>query len=506
MSLREKILTVLFGIIFLVSAVIRFEQTKNGQFPFTYDQARDMLDIRALGEFKDLMVMGPTTSINGLRLGPFYYYLMLPAYWMGRGNPQALVNWNIVLFLMSAVAIFVFFRKRNIALGTLISAIYLMAPRMFETTKYFWNAHSATIISVYFYLALWNFVEKKDKKAIFWLGLTASLLLQFEAAFGIVCLLFAGLVIIINKKIKYGKEFLAGVIPWFLPQILVEIKNRFQMSKLLWGMFSGTNQVLGDKLSWGESASSHLASFGKMLEGQLVVPMYFGLGIAILAFIGLFLFKKYREVNKYFWMFWIFAWIFYVVAYHHPIKEWYLESLRVWFCLVTGIAIYNLMNYKKILAIILGLFLLRSFVMTGEDQWRLSQIKLNDDPKNMANLQKNIDWIYKRMEANGFEAYSYVPEIYDYPQQYLYWWYGRLKYGYMPGKISYSLTQVPEYIREQDKYYEQTRENNKKIALIYEIKRDYQAWLGQFKNYCIQEEWGTEWQTKVEIRNRCQEK
>ena len=64
MSLKEKLLILIFGLVFFSSAVIRFEQTKNGQFPFTYDQARDMLDIRVLGEFKDLWVMGPTTSIN----------------------------------------------------------------------------------------------------------------------------------------------------------------------------------------------------------------------------------------------------------------------------------------------------------------------------------------------------------------------------------------------------------------------------------------------------------
>ena len=303
MSVKEKLLILIFGLVFLISAVIRFEQTKNGQFPFTYDQARDMLDIRVLGELKDLWVMGPTTSINGLRLGPFYYYLMLPAYWFGGGDPQALVNWNIILFLISALIIFIFFRKRNIVLGTIISTIYLMSPRLFDTTRYFWNAHSATIISVYFYLALWNFVEKKDKKAVFWLGLTASVLLQFEAAFGIIALIFSGLIVLINSKFKYSKEFLLGVVPWFLPQVAVEIKNKFQMSKLLLGMFSGSNQVLGDKITLKEALVSHIESYRKMLEGQFILPMNFGLILGVLALISVFLFKKYRKINKYFWFF-----------------------------------------------------------------------------------------------------------------------------------------------------------------------------------------------------------
>ena len=95
MKLYEKILTGLFCLIVLLSGVIRFLQTKDYNTAFTYDQSRDLLDIRALGEFKDIAVLGPTTSINGLRLGPFYYYINLPAYWIGGGNPQALVYWNI---------------------------------------------------------------------------------------------------------------------------------------------------------------------------------------------------------------------------------------------------------------------------------------------------------------------------------------------------------------------------------------------------------------------------
>jgi len=42
---KEKLLSILFGVILFISGYIRFNQTKNYNFPFTYDQARDMLDI-----------------------------------------------------------------------------------------------------------------------------------------------------------------------------------------------------------------------------------------------------------------------------------------------------------------------------------------------------------------------------------------------------------------------------------------------------------------------------
>jgi hypothetical protein len=504
---KEKILTMIFGIILCLSGIIRFFQTKDYNTFFTYDQSRDMLDIRALGEFKDLAVLGPTTSINGLRLGPFYYYINLPAYWAGNGNPQALVYWNIILFLFSGAFVFWYFRKRNITLGFLIGSLFLMAPQMFNLTRYFWNANMATYLSVYFFVALWNFLEKKDKRSILYLGATAALLTQFEAAFGIVCLSFSVLIVILNPSTKLRaswKSFLIGVVPWFIPQILLEIKNKFQMSKLLIGIFTGSNKVLGDKMSLGEVITSHLKVMRGFFEGQFIAPYGWGLAILILAITLILINKKYRKAGLYYVSFLVFAFAFYTVIYHHELKMWYLESLRIWYCFVLGIGLANIKKFKNLAIFVIGIFLARNIWLTAVDQWQFTSQKSSDDPKNLNNLIKSIDWVYQKMNNDGFEAYNYVPEIYDYPNQYLYWWYGPKKYGYMPNKVSYSLTEVPEYIRTQNKFYERTKESqNKKIALIYETKDLYIGWLNQFKGYCTVEKWETEWRTTVEIREKC---
>ena len=108
------------------------------------------------------------------------------------------------------------------------------------------------------------------------------------------------------------------------------------------------------------------------------------------------------------------------------------------------------------------------------------------------------------MENDGFEAYTYVPEIYDYSNQYLYWQYGVREYGYMPNKVSYSITEVPEYLRTQNEFYRKTRESKSgKIALIYENNDKSIGWLGQFIKYCTVEKWQTDWNTTIEVREKC---
>ena len=106
----------------------------------------------------------------------------------------------------------------------------------------------------------------------------------------------------------------------------------------------------------------------------------------------------------------------------------------VWYCFVVGVAIFNWINNKKIIAFMIILFFLRNLWGTIQEQGVFEKVRLSDDPKNMANLKKNIDWIYEKSGGEAFKAMNFVPEIFDLPQQYLYWWYGAKKYGYRPKK------------------------------------------------------------------------
>ena len=504
MKFKEKIITLLLVLILIVSGRIRYLQTKNFNSAFTYDQARDMLDIRVIAGFHDFQVSGPTTSITGLNLGPYYYYFNLPAFWLSGGNPQALVVWNIIFFLITAVIIFLFFYKRNIFLGFFISIIFLMAPQLFSVTRYFWNANAVVYFIVFYFLGMWNFLENKNKKNALILGIVAGLAIQFEAAFGSMCLAFSVLIIILSKNKINFRNYLIGLVPWFLPQLAFEIKNKFLMSKLFLGIFTGKNQILGQKIPIGEVFGLHLKTIVPFFEGQFMLIYGVGLGILLIAFIIIFTNKKCRKIGIYLLSFMIFALVYYTVIYHHELKMWYLEGVRVWYCFVVGTAIVSVTKYKKIFYVLVTIFLLRSFYLTIIDQ-NIS-IKSNgksDDPKNTANLIRNIDWVYEKANGSGFKAYNYVPEVYDYSTQYLYWWYGQKTYGYMPEKVSYSLTEVPEYIRMQNIFYEKTKPSEDKIALIYETKSTYIGWLGDFKDYCTIEKFVTDWNMIVEFREKC---
>lgn len=506
MKLKEKILTGLLIIILIVSGTIRYLQTENFNTALTYDQARDLLDIRVLAGFHDFQVSGPTTSITGLNLGPFYYYFNLLPFWVSGGNPQALVYWNIAWFLAAGVMIYWFFWKRNIVLGFMISSIFLMSPQLFSVTRYFWNANAVVYFIVFYFLGLWNFIENNTKRNAIILGIVAGLVIQFEAAFGSLCVAFSILVVLFGRKNFIN--YLLGLLPWFLPQLAFEIKHNFRMTKLFIGMLTGENTILGEKVPLDQVLNIHWKTITPFFEGQFMLPYGIGFGLLLIGLLVILANKNYRKVGLYLIGFITFAFIYYTAIYHHELKMWYLEGIRVWYSFVIGLAMMILAKYKKILYVLVALFLIRSFYLTvGDQQKYIDENGKSNDPKNMANLVRNVDWVYKKMDGKGFKAYNYVPEVYDYPTQYLYWWHGVKKYGYMPEEVSYSITYVPEYVRMEKTFYKKAKPaEDGLIALIYETKSTYKDWLGQFKDYCIVDKQETTWNMVVETRKKCPSK
>src|SRR3989339_1523570 len=75
---------------------------------FHYDQGRDALIIWELIKNHKFFLIGPVTGLEGVFLGPFYYYLIAPFYFIGNGNP-AIPS----IFLSSLVTISLFFLYKS---------------------------------------------------------------------------------------------------------------------------------------------------------------------------------------------------------------------------------------------------------------------------------------------------------------------------------------------------------------------------------------------------------
>lgn len=514
--LAGKFPITLFILVLVISSYLKIAPVLNYNFPFTMDQARDMLDIREIVVGKHFSLIGPTTSINGVFLGPFYYYFNVLPFIISGGDPAALVYWNILFYSLAAIAIFSFNNKNNKTFALFSSTIFLMAPALFYSSRYFWSANPMPYVTTFYFLSLIYFITKRDKKSSFLAGLVSGLSMQFEAAFGILFFPFLIVYSLIRKApIKKLLFSFLGFFVTLFPQAFFEIRHNFVMTRTFIHEVSGESQILGEKLKFFETQISHIKSFLDYGNEIFTVPAQVTLLLLILATVFLiFRFKSLSKLNKEYFLssaiFIVFAFIFYS-WYFHPLKGWYLLGIRIPYIFILSLffsEIFKLEN--RLFKLSVAGFILYTFINTSLFQSTFIPDDYNSrsgDKSNLRNEIEAIDWVYQKAGGQGFKAYNYIPSVYDFPYQYLYWWHGTQKYGYQPETLTY-MDGVPEYIHNNEQFLTKKRVagNDPLIFLIYEKDENNErqaAWLGSYTKYCSSEKQTFKWDTTVELRKIC---
>ena len=119
---HEGWINCLLVLVLVISTFFKIIEVKGYNFPFTMDQGRDMTDIRQMVVTHKPRLVGPTTSINGVLLGPFWYYFNLIPFVLSGGNPGVIIYWQIFWFQLACV--FMYFSLRKVKLGPFLSVSF----------------------------------------------------------------------------------------------------------------------------------------------------------------------------------------------------------------------------------------------------------------------------------------------------------------------------------------------------------------------------------------------
>jgi len=107
---KNKLTYLLLGIIVLVALFVRWYRTGT-ILGFYFDQGRDALVVYDLWNQGKFFLIGPTTGIAGIFRGPFYYYLITPFYFLGRGDPVVPANMLSALTVVAIILMYSFAAK-----------------------------------------------------------------------------------------------------------------------------------------------------------------------------------------------------------------------------------------------------------------------------------------------------------------------------------------------------------------------------------------------------------
>lgn len=441
----KKLISPLTIFIFLILALALFVRVYRIEalLGFYYDQGRDALVIWDFWKNGKLFLIGPTTGIEGVFRGPWYYWLIAPFYILGRGNPQAA---SVFLSLTTVLAVFLSYKIAKRLAGVWAGIIALVVGSfslyLVYASRWLSNPTPMLLISMIFVYSLFWVIDGK-KWAWTVTVLMAGMAMQFGSAAEV--FYFLGIAVFMvylfikdRKKLPNLKIVIISAVALgitFAPQVFFDLRHqgilRGTISKFLFAEGSF-------KFSFWEIAKIRFpfyydVFFSKLFHSTNVAKSFFAIVFGAL----IVLVRKEILKDKKFVLIFILlispviGMLFfqgnYGNVYDYYFTGYYLIFV-VFFASVLGLFSKRVWG-KTLIFIFLALFLkdnfpaIRNYIISGVD-----------GPTTVAfeNEKQALDWIYRDARGKEFNIDVYVPPVIPYAYDYLFKWYGGSHYSYLP--------------------------------------------------------------------------
>jgi 4-amino-4-deoxy-L-arabinose transferase-like glycosyltransferase len=436
---KEKWVYVLLAILCLAAFFVRAYRTYE-LLNLHYDQGRDaqvVWDFWHKGEF---FLLGPTTGIEGIFRGPFYYWLIAPFYLAGNGDPV----WPAVFLAATTVAATALLFYLGWLIGGKIVGFTAVIVASFSfnlilASRWLSNPTPMFLLSMLLIYALFLVLAGR-KWAWVVVGLLMGLAMQFGSAAEIfyfpAVLIFA----LIHKKTRPTKQVffwaLVALGITFLPQVIFDLRNQgiltngikkflfeeksfrasfWEIVKIrlpfYFDVFS-TKILIGERrireiIMW--SSLGVMLFWGAKLKGNIRFTTTLLMFISPL--VGMLFFQGNKgNVYDYYFTGYYFIFILLIAAIFGNIsKHWWGKALIVWL-------LYIFLNSNVPII----------------EKYLTSKVE-GPTEVTFKNQKKALDWIYSDLgSCQKFNQDAYVPPVIPHSYNYLFTWYGNTKHNCPP--------------------------------------------------------------------------
>jgi 4-amino-4-deoxy-L-arabinose transferase-like glycosyltransferase len=472
--LTHKLESLLLLLILAFSAFFRLFRL-HSLLGFWFDQGRDALVIWDLIHYGKFFLIGPVTGIEGIFLGPFYYYLIAPFYWLGGGSPvfvAAALAWLTVatIFFIYVLASKIYGR----GVGLLASFLYGFSYGLVIFSRWLSNPNPLPFFTLIVLFCLYQFILKKDYYLIA-AAFVIGLCLQLEAASAIWFLPSTSLILLWQRRIfKKPKILLLSFLAFFvtlLPQIVFNIRH----DGILVVAFE--KFLISDRsfsLSFQETIKTRLLTYYDAFWGKLFpTTPWLRLGALASFSAGLFFFrKKIFSLGGKMLLIWVavpLVGFFFYHGNHGYVWDYYFTGFIPAFVILLAAFLYYLSKQhlvgKILVATVLILFAWSNLKMISVYHKTGIGITLR------AQLWA-INWIYQEAGEEDFNVDVYTPPQIYFPYSYLLKWYGKGVYGREPNTNQVkNLYTLAEPDGEHPEFLEKWLERQEKIGKI--VKTDF---------------------------------
>ncbi|HEV2339148.1 MAG TPA: hypothetical protein VGT05_00080 [Patescibacteria group bacterium] len=440
---KQKLVLFCLLFIFIIGCYLRLTGALSNSFAFTYDVGRDMLTLSQIISQHKLLLIGPTTGLPGVFYGPWWYYFLLPAFFLSSGNPQGVA---LFLGLVGCVTILAgYFLGKKIG-GTLFGVIFgiflSISPVLIAWSSQIWNPNIAPIFVLAVFYTLQTIRSSKNKSFIpfFILGLLLSLILDIEIVFGLLfCIGTVLAVVVLLKRFLSFKSicsFILGFLLILSPRIFFDARHQFLMTKSLFTLFTkgaGSetfNLIHQAQQSWNMLFSLWNYTFANnLLAGILVL---------IFSLTSFFFVRKHLAKTSQFFLVYcnIVISVFFIGLsfFKHDLFTHYVVGLPVVYIFIVTILCYEILKETTGKIYITALIAIIACVAISPIQLAASFSRplWIGDASVYRNQLQVVTYIYKEAHGRQFKINVYTPPVFDYSYQYLFHWYGQKTYHYQP--------------------------------------------------------------------------
>ncbi len=481
--------------------------TSNGHFLFNMDNARDLVDVREMVVLHKLRLTGPTSAIEGVFDGPAWYYLLAIPFVLSGGNPYSEVILMIVLWAIGGFFLIKLMSRFGFLTTIAVGLLWISSNIVNLATTYSFNPNPSLLLSPLFIYLLEMYLRKKNLLSSLLLWTLAGLFFNFEMNPGLITPFIIIGAILVSRQYSSlkSRNFWLGVFMFGLfvvPQILFDIKHQFIMTKSLiqYLTISGGSGASKDPLIRIEAILQDFVTWLSpvLMNYRFLAYIFIVICLVVLGNLikGWKLIKDSLLVAT---LAYVVIPIIYFILVPTVINMWHWGPVTVGTVILTFVCLSYIKNLNFISRIGSFLFLIIIVVLSLNGISKIIQglNQPNNDPSIYANEIAAIDYVYSQAQGQDFKVYTFMPSVIDYPYQYLIWWYGQKKFGYLPVDYAYA-PDKPQYISNKESFnktndyvasaMESSTGTRKNTGLVFLIKEPdgnntRVGWENQFKGF-----------------------
>lgn len=315
-----------------------------------------------------LRLIGQETSSQGIFIGPLYYYLEIPFYWVANMDPKGALILSIILGAITIYSFYYVFKKIfSTNVGLIASLIYSMSMVIVFTDREVNPTMPVMLWSVWFFYSLW-LIFKGKQKAYVLIGILLGLVWHLNLGLAVLTPLVILAQIASKTKIEFKNVFLG--IAFFLillsPFFVFEARHNYQQTKAILaslttskGYVPGTGRgfkkldrvmQLVEKnttsIYWGSDAN---------------IPTKMTILFVSFAFLYLVIKKKIPLSIAVASILWQILYILFFTYNSINVSEYYLNGMNVVWIMIFAVGINELLETKslKLVAyLLIGIFIL----------------------------------------------------------------------------------------------------------------------------------------------------